>query len=250
MLADSGYQTIHTNTAGHFKIEKDHMVMPADKKIILVLDGKDKEDYNIKINDPYQELTKKLMTELPLENFDAGVSEKNTENLLIKSGEKSNTLTEVVVRSNKKDPFQGGGYVRNACGDYVCRYNVLDCPNHPYGTLPVEGQVYTVVIGYGVSRQQVYTGCEEAKANRFMRFIKGIYTGKEFYNTDYTTVSSSEQMFLPTLFWDYSVSVNSDKPIELSFYTSDISGKFRVIVQGVTTKGVVHGEYVFNVKKD
>jgi len=34
------------------------------------------------------------------------------------------------------------------------------------------------------------------------------------------------------------------------FYTSDIAGRFRVIVQGITNGGVLHGEHFFEVKRE
>ncbi len=165
--------------------------------------------------------------------------------MLLKQGEKATVLKEVVVTARKDRFINGGVPGRNECGDYVCQFQILNCPNHSFGTIPVEGHYYTS----GGMRVR-YAGCVlSQKQNQFIIFLKGIYQAKEFYQEDYGTISPSVQMYLPTIFWKYSVSVHSDKAIELSFYTSDIVGKYRVIVQGVTTAGVVHGEYVFNVVK-
>jgi len=43
--------------------------------------------------------------------------------------------------------------------------------------------------------------------------------------------------------------LNANKETELNFYTSDITGRFRIVVQGITNKDVVYAEQFFEVKK-
>lgn len=43
--------------------------------------------------------------------------------------------------------------------------------------------------------------------------------------------------------------LSKDKETELSFYTSDIPGKFRIVVQGVTDKDVVYAEAYYEAEK-
>jgi hypothetical protein len=218
------------------------------KKLVLFLEDKYRGEYNIQVKDIYHELAGKLASNMKYEDFDIAGVGKNTATMVLKQGEKATTLAEVIVKSNNREKISGFGLSGiNRCGDYVCLFGVLNCYNHHTGTQPVKGATYK---RFG-SGSIVYGGCMESeKENTFMVFLKGIYSAKEFYNTDYSTVSSSEQMFLSTIYWNYSEAINSDKPTELSFFTSDIAGKFRVVVQGVTTGGVVHGEYVFTVKKE
>ncbi|MEO8174815.1 MAG: hypothetical protein ABI581_17085, partial [Sediminibacterium sp.] len=242
MLTDHGLEVKETDSVGKFKLKKEDLISQPDKKIFVFLDKKYKDDYRISLEEPYHVFSTKLAGQLVYEDFEAGLTEKNTDSMVLKKGERAETLQEVIVRSSKKD--NSFFPQKNACGDYVCMYNVLNCPNHPYGgTLPVKGKIY-----HSANRIDVmYAGCVP-RNDQFLS-IKGIYSVKEFYNTDYTQLAPSEQSFLSTIFWDYSVSVSTGKPSEIVFYTSDIPGKFKVIVQGVTTAGVVHGEYVFNVVK-
>ncbi|MES2371322.1 MAG: hypothetical protein V4557_02000 [Bacteroidota bacterium] len=243
-FSDSSFHTILTDSSGHFIFKNEDLILSPDKKKYLFLNDKNKEAYTVQVDDPYRNLTGTLAHQLVYENFDAGSFERNTETMLVKPGEKATVLKEVIV-TDKKDRSISGTAGRNECGDYVCLYNVLNCPNHPYGTMPVEGKSYRTGGG-----SMTYQGCVLAKKeNKFMIYFKGIYQAKEFYQEDYATISPSAQMYLSTIFWNHSVSVNSDKATKLSFYTSDIVGKYRVVVQGVTTGGVVHGEYVFNVVK-
>lgn len=245
-FSDSSIQTIQTDSSGHFILRNEELILPPDKKIYLFINDKYKEEFTVKVNDPYRNLTAKLIPQLIYENFEAGTVEKSTETMLLKQGEKATVLQEVIVTDKKDRSINGTAALgRNECGDYVCQFNILNCPNHLFGTMPVEGRTYHSGTGL-----VTYRGCVlSKKENKFMVYLKGIYQAKEFYQEDYANISPSAQMYLSTIFWDYSIPINSGKATELSFYTSDIVGKYRVVVQGVTTAGVVHGEYVFNVVK-
>jgi len=55
--------------------------------------------------------------------------------------------------------------------------------------------------------------------------------------------------FRSTLYWNPSVEFTKDKPVNLSFYTSDLSGEYKVKVEGITTDGkIVEGVSYFRVK--
>lgn len=252
-FSDSLPHTISTDEKGQFGMENEELKLQPDKKLMLFVTGKKQEEYEIHIEDPYKISSAKLASQMVYEDMDAGATEKSTDAMMLKAGEKATTLQEVIVKSSKKDDFMIGGLEgsmqRNACGDYVCQYGILNCANHTFGRLPIAGKSYP--NGRMGGSVIVYNGCRELNPeNKFMLFVKGIYTAKEFYNTDYTKVAASEQMFLSTIFWNHLLQTDDKKTTELSFYTSDIAGKFRIIVQGITTEGVVHGEYVFNVKKE
>lgn len=246
-FSDSVFQMIITDSIGHFVLQYDDLVLAADKRKYIFISETNKEAYTLQVNDPYSRLTAKLTPQLIYENFEAGAVEKNTETMLLKQGEKATVLKEVIVTDKKDKSISGTAWAgRNECGDYVCLYNILNCSNHPYGgRAPVQGITYKTSFGF-----TTYAGCELSKREKkFIVYFKGIYQAKEFYQEDYEGISPSAQMYLSTIFWNHSIQVNSAKEAELSFYTSDITGKYRVIVQGVTTAGVVHGEYVFNVVK-
>ena len=54
---------------------------------------------------------------------------------------------------------------------------------------------------------------------------------------------------LATLAGTFSLPAFADgKETNLSFYTSDITGKFRIVVQGITSNDVIYGEHFFEVK--
>jgi hypothetical protein len=57
-----------------------------------------------------------------------------------------------------------------------------------------------------------------------------------------------EPAFFSTIYWNYGLILNGNKEANLEFYTSDITGKFRVVVQGITNNDVIYGEHYFDVK--
>jgi hypothetical protein len=52
------------------------------------------------------------------------------------------------------------------------------------------------------------------------------------------------------LYWNYCALTNANGELELSFYTSDIPGKFRIVVQGIAKELVLYGEQFFEVRGD
>jgi len=61
--------------------------------------------------------------------------------------------------------------------------------------------------------------------------------------------NSRKPDFRSTLYWNPSVEYTKSKPVNLSFNTSDLSGEFKVTVEGITTDGkFVQGASYFRVK--
>jgi uncharacterized protein YfaS (alpha-2-macroglobulin family) len=94
-----------------------------------------------------------------------------------------------------------------------------------------------------------YSGCSGGQLQEGMLAFTTIYTAKEFYGADYTVINPTEVDYLSTICWKYGIRVNSQNEAEVSFYTSDITGKFRIVAQGLTSTDVVYGEESFVVKK-
>jgi hypothetical protein len=79
--------------------------------------------------------------------------------------------------------------------------------------------------------------------------INGINYSKEFYGEDYTKLNLSQPEYQSTIFWKHACFINSKDETTLRFYTSDITGPFKVIIQGITANDVIYGEKEFNVRK-
>lgn len=72
------------------------------------------------------------------------------------------------------------------------------------------------------------------------RTIKGYTSYRKFYSPKYTpeTKDNPAPDFRTTLFWDPEVSTQAG-PANLSFFTSDQVGRYRIIVEGISSKGTI-----------
>ncbi|RZL39131.1 MAG: hypothetical protein EOO96_01380 [Pedobacter sp.] len=168
----------------------------------------------------------------------------NNADLVLNKNEKAIRLNEVIIKSTKDNSFNYTGEIgKNACGDYVCLNDILNCRNHanePNNTKPVKGKTYKYIT---------YQGCileEQNQASHYIEFT-GVRHAKEFYLDDYK--DPMEPAFFSTIYWNYATILEAKKETELSFYTSDITGRFKVVVQGATLNDVVYAEKYFDVKK-
>lgn len=160
-------------------------------------------------------------------------------------------LKEVVVISKKDNLIYGklgNEWGPNACGDYVCEYDILNCINHINDInnhFPVKGKSYwTNPLR---ERQQPYYGCDLTNKQTAIN-IPAIYLTREFYGVEQKQKDIAVPEYLSTIFWKPGVIINTQKEVEFSFYTSDVTGKFKVIIQGVTdNKDVVYKEVSFTV---
>ena len=236
---------LQTDSSGRFVIPFEQLVLLPDNEIKLFVANKKQDQYAIAIPDPYVSINKQLARKLPFQNFEFKAANQHSHITLIPANERAQTLMEVKVTAKKDNSIYGAG--ANECGDWVCQYNILNCRNHPYGRWPVLGQVYS---GPGGGRV-VYQGCGSGKdARQYIVSVKGIYTNKEFYVADYSKFNPPDGDFLSTLYWNYSLLTNEKGEATISFYTSDIVGRFKIIAQGVTEDDVFYGEATFNVIKE
>jgi uncharacterized protein YfaS (alpha-2-macroglobulin family) len=77
----------------------------------------------------------------------------------------------------------------------------------------------------------------------------GIYSQKEFYVVDLSKTEASDPQYLSTIYWNHSLLTDDNGEAKVTFYTSDITGKFRIVIQGITSSNVVYGEHSFEVRK-
>ncbi|RZL42307.1 MAG: hypothetical protein EOO93_28995, partial [Pedobacter sp.] len=209
--------------------------------MFLSVNNSKKYDYHFKIKDNYLAEAKLYAKDIPRAHISLPPVVLINSQLLLKNDEKAIRLREVVI-AKKNSSFVYGS---NSCGDYVCSYNILNCPNHVNdrnNTNPIIGKSYLVN-----GSLQPYIKCKpEDEIVKFGK-INGIHLHKEFYINDYK--QPEEPAFFSTIYWNYGTILNANKETELSFHTSDITGRFRIVVQGITNKDVVYAEQFFEVKK-
>jgi len=244
-LGTTNLNLIETASTGNFAFQNEQLITPNKKSVMLFVNNANRTDYQFTINDSYlnfaNDITKKINYERPM----LPSNQVNNAELLLKNDEKSIRLKEVTILSKKDNSFGFGVSGRNACGDYVCKFNILNCPNHANdfeNRQPIAGRSY---MENGMSK--IYLECKREAENEKFATLNGIHLHKEFYVDDYK--QPEEPAFFSTIYWNYATILNANKETELSFYTSDITGRFRIVVQGITNKDVVYAEQFFEVKK-
>ncbi|MBX2940947.1 MAG: hypothetical protein KF860_01260 [Cyclobacteriaceae bacterium] len=71
-------------------------------------------------------------------------------------------------------------------------------------------------------------------------WVKGYNTTKAFPMPDYSTSSDHypKNDFRSTLYWNPNVKIDSATETKLSFYTSALPGKYRIVIEGLTPQGI------------
>jgi|GEM_PF-247422 len=236
--------TMHnTDVNGDFMLPDSSIVTEAGKKLTIMVANDKPSDYKINLVNPYDSVNRKLAALINPEQYLMAVQETSGASRLSAS-EHAIQLKEAVIKAKKDDFFSQSNkeLKENDCGDYVCMYNILNCPNHHFGRPAVVGETY---------QGRLYTGCQGAKSlnqPNSIRF-KGIYAAQEFYPADYAQLSPSQPEYVSTLYWKNQLMLKNGEAQEISFYTSDITGPFKVIVQGITDNDVIYGEMLFKVNK-
>lgn len=83
-------------------------------------------------------------------------------------------------------------------------------------------------------------GSRYADPNFNTFWVKGYNTPNVFPMPNYnkSSVDHRANDFRSTLYWNPNVKVDLEKEIELSFYTSDLPGVYRIVIEGLTPQGI------------
>ncbi|TCC98348.1 hypothetical protein [Pedobacter hiemivivus] len=243
ILSSSGMKLYNTDNRGYFEFNASNLAVEKEKPVYIFLGEQNKNRYLLSVNDPYAKLNKSYLNLFGPEYRAVPSSVQNNNVLSLKGNETAIRLKEVQITSgNSNNAHSPKG--PNNCGDYVCSYNILNCFNHvgdPNNRPPVAGKSYHMSGGGSI----IYQACETVTVNPGMVLMDGVYSKKEFYVNDYA--EPLEPAFASTIYWSNGLLLNKEER-EITFYTSDITGKFKVIVQGLSSKNVLYGDYIFEVK--
>ncbi len=251
LIKQEGLNPMQTDSTGKFIVDYNEMITMKNKKINLMIGGENaSQKYKLQFSDPYSKINERMPAQLSYKDYST-TAQQNTTNMQIQGMQNAIQLKEVKITDKKDNSFFGSpGFGANECGDYVCRYGVLNCPNHggqSDNITPVKGQSYR--SGIQGNSTTVYAGCVIKSVKDYSTSFKGIYEAVDFYPSDYEVLSPSQPDYVSTVYWKHLQKITAGKETDLSFYTSDITGRFKIIIQGVTSDDVVYGEKTFNVVK-
>ena len=240
---------ITTKKDGKFSLGLADLLVENNKNIFLLAN---QSNYKIKINDPFDSITKTLVKGMKPSALKSMISPE--ESSTIKGLQNVVALKEVQITANT-GTIRGtsGEKGANECGDYVDnndQYGILNYPGTPVKDRlkPIPGRYYmkrTDLQGSYFKVEQVwYSGCltdSERKATA----IKGINSGKEYYMT---TTDDSDSDYRSTYYWRSGVHVDTTGQFAFAFKTGEVAGKFLIIIQGISKNGLVNIQETIDLK--
>jgi len=237
VLRNKNFDKLKTLPNGSFTLNRQLLEISEGKQVHIWTDLLEQKAYSVQLDNPFKGINSRLADAVVLKNW--GVAERIESSLdqQLKGLQKSIVLNEVNIKGQKSNgPMYG---LRNECGDYVCQAGYLNCFYHT----PANSKVYAPVKGQAIVGG-IYQGCTSMGKE-----VLAIYSEpREFYGLNRSADGLMEQQYLSTLFWKPGVTTNRKGEASFSFYTGDITGKFRIIVQGVSGKRVGYGNGEIEVK--
>ena len=89
------------------------------------------------------------------------------------------------------------------------------------------------------TKGSAYATKTSTEKNFLSHKIPGYNTPRVFYAPDYSTATSDKSPdFRTTIYWKPNLSVGPDGKADISFYAADIETRYRIVLEGVTDKGV------------
>jgi hypothetical protein len=241
-MGDNKIRMVTTSENGVFNFNTPDLYTNSGKKMFMFLEKGANPSYRFTVANQLLQTSEKIAVLSNVEEKPPVITLADNSNFFVKSTEKAIRLKEVTI-TDKSSPK--GKFGPNPCGDYVCINKILNCRNHyghPDNTTPIEGRTYKL---NGLT-PITYMGCNTTDESIFFK-TEGIHIHKDFYVDDYK--DPLEPAYFSTIFWKYALVLDKNKEADLEFYTSDITGRYRVVVQGISRNGVVYSQKYFDVKK-
>lgn len=245
LFMDTAFAMIETDSSGVVTLTPELITTEQGKRILLALNKSGDKLFSIELNKQFIDIANGLAQQHSFEHpvlARAVVAEELPKDDI--PGIKR--LKEIVVTAKPKNDLYGtgpGGNGANECGDYVCIYTILNCPNHFNDALnkpPKNGdRVYTTTSR---TTKIIYTACTNMRNGNFNRNtlkVPGIYVTKDFFGVEQEQKDMAEPEYRSTIFWRPGLVIKPGVNTELTFLTSDITGPFKIIVQGITNDGSV-----------
>ncbi|MGE9313526.1 hypothetical protein ACLOAU_17885 [Niabella sp. CJ426] len=241
LFRESNFSFLKTNEEGILPLSNDELLVNDGRKIFVKGMGKKNGDYYVQTEDSLVMIHSNF--EVPV--YKPLYREQQPDLLALLKTDKtekfSSTMETVIVRSKRDYGAMGRA---NPCGDYVCQYNILNCPNHiiPY-KWPVRGQRYRTFGG-----ELIYQGCDYEN-NMYLPSASLVYLPRTFLGMDTTLLKQEFPEYLSTLLWQPFKKLRKDGDNQLVFHTSDQKGVYLITVQGFAENGQpFYGEKMIRVE--
>lgn len=216
----------NTDADGSFALSDEFLRTEHEGILSFVIANDKATNYGVSMIDPYAILIERLAASLELnDDFDTPA---RTNYLYVPDNEHAIKLKEVNIRSRKDDAYYNGSSLANQSLERIEVPRVTTLNGKPWN--------YSEIL------------LMPSQNKSFVLQVKGIQHINEDEKALFSP-TSSDPLYHATIFWNHHKNITSTSDTELSFYTGDITGEFKIIVQGRTPSGVVYGEASFDVKK-
>jgi hypothetical protein len=247
LLTANGVKEVNIKNDGTFVIPSNYLIAGEGQTNYIFTNGLKAKNYHIEF-DTIANYSKELIRLSALNNkHDYAVLSKDETPPIIAG---QNMLKEVVIEKRNSYVSEGQyqdwarDYPEN-CRDFVCEQNVLNCSNHKTGNPPHLGFRYV----YEYNRNFLYTKCLDCdcKKERNTLPLKSITQPESFtvpkFEGDY------DLQYYTTLYWNSNLDTKADGTGIFDFSTSDLTGTYKIIIQGLTKKNdePIYGEGDLNV---
>jgi hypothetical protein len=253
VFADTSFVILETDSSGTLELKPQILITEQGKRVLLAVNKSDERPFSINMSEQFIEIANNLAAPAAFEH--PVLSDKLLEEEQVNDDIPGiKRLKEIVVTGKTKEIYGTGpgGFGANVCGDYVCIYKILNCPNHFNDAMnrgPQDGDMlYTSTSRTTKVRYNGCTNLRNGSINRNTIRIPGIYTAKEFFGVEQEQKDVAEPEYRSTIYWRPGLLLNPGSNTELTFLTSDITGPFKVILQGIANDGsVFYKEMKFSV---
>jgi hypothetical protein len=243
----AGASVITTNASGHFEFKYDDLLVLQDKKLLISANVNKYTSNSVSIQDPFAALNRRLASVIDFRSIDAAKYAAYAQTIFVKEFGQSKQLATVTVTAKYSRDASIHKTV-NECGDYICVFGYLNCRNHPLDPgnhAPVKGTRFRMNGGgFGI-----YAGCvvQADKKERALHY-DGINIGAAFHPEDFSQKTGNSPEYLSTLYFSPVLVFDANGKAECSFYTSDITGRFRIAVNGMTHNNLFSATAYIEVK--
>ncbi len=241
LFRESDFSFLKTNEEGILPLSNDELLVNDGRKLFVKGMGKKNGDYYVQTEDSL--VAAHSNVEVPVYKPVHREQAPDLQALLKtdKTEKFSGTMETVIVKSKRDYGTMGRA---NPCGDYVCQYNILNCPNHtiPY-KWPVMGQKYRSFTG-----EIIYQGCDYQN-NMYLPAASLVYLPRTFLGMDTTLLKQEFPEYLSTVLWQPFKRLGKEEDNQLIFHTSDQKGVYLITVQGFAENGQpFYGEKTIRVE--
>ncbi|WP_462258065.1 hypothetical protein [Mucilaginibacter sp.] len=252
LLGGSEKFNIAIDAKGVFNIPSNALFTTRDKELQWAGGTKFRESYQIKYNNEDVAFDNKILTGSILNDPEMFNTITTIQTKTGPSKTNFNDIHELGEVKIKNRVTSVGDFWSANCDDYVCENDILNCPLHPPGSAgnhkPEQGKTYAVIdMESKVNRHVIYRGCENIW---YPDMIKKIYIPITFTLPDYDKDFPVEPQLMSTVYWNPNINTDQNGKASFSFFTSDIKGDYRIMVQGVKAGKTdpIYGTTKFTVK--